>query len=185
MRVARDWSMARDDVDSVLSEVAGTHERDKMKKVWTTVVGGAGLLYGLLAVVLDYRDAPLYLQAFIVAGGMNPHIGWDSAPYRNNPQPGYRVFRKTTDLGSPSPDQLFLFGEIQRGGAATETERAHPGRSGFQRPKRQLAHETLELVTRCGQDGRAPQNRRGLRRFGPILIESICRPFFGVQSATI
>ena len=59
----------------------------------------------------------------------------------------------------------------QRGGAATETERAHPGRSGFQRPKRQLVHETLELVTRCGQDGRAPQNRRGLRRFGPILIQ--------------
>src|SRR5687768_2929802 len=59
----------------------------------------------------------------------------------------------------------------QRGGAATETERAHPGRSGFQRPKRQLVHETLELVTRCGQDGRAPQNRRGLRRFGPILID--------------
>ena len=55
--------------------------------------------------------------------------------------------------------------------AATETERAHPGRSGFQRPERQLVHETFDLVTRCGQDGRAPPNRRGLRRFGPILVD--------------
>src|SRR5687767_3727128 len=69
----------------------------------------------------------------------------------------------------------------QRGGAATETERAHPGRSSFQRPKRQLVHETLELVTRCGQDGRAPQNRRGLRRFGPILID--CKSALRVDAA--
>ena len=34
---------------------------------------------------------------------------------------------------------------------ATETERAHPGRGGFQRPERQLVHETFELVTRCAR----------------------------------
>ncbi len=49
-----------------------------MKKVTTTVVGGAGLLYGLLAVLLDYRDAPLGLQAFIVAGvvAVGASAGW-------------------------------------------------------------------------------------------------------------
>lgn len=49
-----------------------------MKKVSTKVVGGAGLLYSLLAVLLDYRDAPLDLQVFIVAGitATGASAGW-------------------------------------------------------------------------------------------------------------
>lgn len=49
-----------------------------MKKVSTTVVGGAGLLYGLHAVLLDYRDASGGLQVFIVAGvaATGASVGW-------------------------------------------------------------------------------------------------------------
>ena len=49
-----------------------------MKKVSTTVVGSAGLLYGLLAVLLVYRDAPIGLQVFIVSGvaATGASVGW-------------------------------------------------------------------------------------------------------------
>ena len=49
-----------------------------MKKVSTAVVGGAGLLYGLVAVLLVYRDAPIGLQAFIIAGvaATGASVGW-------------------------------------------------------------------------------------------------------------
>ena len=49
-----------------------------MKKVSTTVVGGAGLLYGLLTVLLVYRDAPFGLQVFIVSGvaATGASVGW-------------------------------------------------------------------------------------------------------------
>jgi hypothetical protein len=49
-----------------------------MKKISTMVVGGAGLFYGLLAVLLAYRDAPLGLQVFIVAGvaATGASAGW-------------------------------------------------------------------------------------------------------------
>ena len=42
------------------------------------VVGAAGLLYGLIAVLLVYRDSPIELQAFIVAGVAvtGASIGW-------------------------------------------------------------------------------------------------------------
>ncbi|MCI0535411.1 MAG: hypothetical protein L0Z50_09285 [Verrucomicrobiales bacterium] len=44
-------------------------------------------------------------------------------------------------------------------------ERAHPGRSGFERSRSLDFRRALSSGTRCGQDGRAPTNRRGLRRF--------------------
>jgi len=49
-----------------------------MKRVTTAVVGGAGLLYGLIAVLLVYRDAPISLQTFIVAGvtATGASVGW-------------------------------------------------------------------------------------------------------------
>ncbi len=49
-----------------------------MKKVSATVVGGAGLVYGLIAVLLVYRDAPFALQAFLVAGvaATGASVGW-------------------------------------------------------------------------------------------------------------
>src|SRR5688572_26713279 len=58
----------------------------------------------------------------------------------------------------------------QRGEAATKTERAHPGRSGAEVSRVGLS-QSLSLVARCGQDGRAPKNRRGSRRFRQILIQ--------------
>lgn len=50
----------------------------RMKAVSTVVVGGAGLLYGLIAVLLVYRDAPMGLQAFIIAGvaATGASVGW-------------------------------------------------------------------------------------------------------------
>lgn len=49
-----------------------------MKKVSTAVVGAAGLLYGLIAVLLVYRDAPIGLQTFIVASvaATGASVGW-------------------------------------------------------------------------------------------------------------
>jgi hypothetical protein len=49
-----------------------------MKKVFTIVGGVAGLLYGGSAVVFAYPDAPLDLQAFIIAGvaAVGASTGW-------------------------------------------------------------------------------------------------------------
>ena len=44
--------------------------------------------------------------------GMNSHVGWQGAVYRDNPVPGYRVFKKSTDINGPGPADLFLFMEI-------------------------------------------------------------------------
>src|SRR5438034_1850598 len=34
--------------------------------------------------------------------GMNSHVGWEGPVYRDNPVPGFRVFRRTGDMVSPS-----------------------------------------------------------------------------------
>lgn len=49
-----------------------------MKRLSTTVFAGAGLLYGLMAVVFVYHDVPIDLQAFIVAGvaATGAAVGW-------------------------------------------------------------------------------------------------------------
>ncbi len=49
-----------------------------MKRISTLVLGGAGLIYGLSAVLFVYMDAPLELQAFIVGGvtATGAGIGW-------------------------------------------------------------------------------------------------------------
>lgn len=44
--------------------------------------------------------------------GMNSHVGWRGAVYRENPAPRHKVFLKTTDMGGMSPSQLFVFMEI-------------------------------------------------------------------------
>ena len=44
--------------------------------------------------------------------GMNSHVGWEGAAYRDNPVPGYRVYKRTGDLVSPSSADLFVFMEI-------------------------------------------------------------------------
>ena len=44
--------------------------------------------------------------------GMNSHVGWEGPVYRNNPVPGYRVFKKSTDINGPGPADLFVFMEI-------------------------------------------------------------------------
>jgi prepilin-type processing-associated H-X9-DG protein len=43
---------------------------------------------------------------------MNSHVGWEGPVYRNNPAPGYRVFKKSTDVTGPGPADLFVFMEI-------------------------------------------------------------------------
>ena len=49
-----------------------------MKRISTLVLGGAGLIYGLCAVLFVYIDAPLELQAFIVGGvtAIGAGVGW-------------------------------------------------------------------------------------------------------------
>jgi len=44
--------------------------------------------------------------------GMNSHVGWEGAVYRDNPVPGFRVYKRTGDLVSPSSADLFVFMEI-------------------------------------------------------------------------
>ena len=54
---------------------------EAMKILSTTVLAGAGLLYGLMAVVIVYHDVPIDLQAFIVAcvacvAAAGAAVGW-------------------------------------------------------------------------------------------------------------
>lgn len=50
--------------------------------------------------------------------GLNSFVGWEpynqSGPvrYRDNPTPGYRAFRKSSDLTAPGPAQTFTFIEV-------------------------------------------------------------------------
>ena len=44
--------------------------------------------------------------------GMNSHVGWEGPVYRNNPVPGFRVFRWSGDMVSPGSADLFVFMEI-------------------------------------------------------------------------
>ena len=44
--------------------------------------------------------------------GMNSHVGWEGPVYRNNPVPGFRVFKRTGDMVDPGPADLFVFMEI-------------------------------------------------------------------------
>ena len=44
--------------------------------------------------------------------GMNSHVGWEGPVYRDNPVPGFRVFKRTGDMGSPGSPDLFVFMEI-------------------------------------------------------------------------
>ena len=44
--------------------------------------------------------------------GMNSHVGWEGAVYRNNPVPGFRVLKKTGEMVSPGSSDLFVFTEI-------------------------------------------------------------------------
>ena len=44
--------------------------------------------------------------------GMNSHVGWQGDVYRDNPVPGFRVFKKTSEITAPGPAELFVFQEI-------------------------------------------------------------------------
>lgn len=44
--------------------------------------------------------------------GMNSHVGWRGAVYREQPNKGYRVFLKTTDFIAPGPSTTYVFIEI-------------------------------------------------------------------------
>jgi prepilin-type processing-associated H-X9-DG protein len=44
--------------------------------------------------------------------GMNSHVGWEGAVYRDNPAPGFRVFKKTGEITGPAPSDLFVIMEI-------------------------------------------------------------------------
>ena len=51
-----------------LSDGLNASKGMSMKQISTLVLGGAGFLYGLAAVMMVYADAPLELRAFIVGG---------------------------------------------------------------------------------------------------------------------
>jgi len=44
--------------------------------------------------------------------GMNSHVGWEGGVYRENPVPGFRVFKKTAEMVAPGSSDLFVFMEI-------------------------------------------------------------------------
>lgn len=44
--------------------------------------------------------------------GMNAFVGWRGDVYRENPEPGFRVYLRTGDINDPAPSDLFLFSEI-------------------------------------------------------------------------
>jgi prepilin-type N-terminal cleavage/methylation domain-containing protein len=44
--------------------------------------------------------------------GMNSHVGWEGAVYREQPAAGFRVFKKTGDISAPGPSDLFVISEI-------------------------------------------------------------------------
>ena len=62
----------------VLGQILLALQRIKMKKITTAVFGGAGLLYGLFAVLLVFRDAPIDLQVIMIAGlaAIGACAGW-------------------------------------------------------------------------------------------------------------
>ncbi len=43
---------------------------------------------------------------------MNSFVGWAGPQYRNNPETGYRTFKKTMDITEPGPSDLFVFTEV-------------------------------------------------------------------------
>lgn len=51
-------------------------------------------------------------QRVVRSYGMNSFVGWAGAAYRENPQPGYRVYKKTADMSDPGPSGLFVLSEI-------------------------------------------------------------------------
>jgi len=58
-------------------------------------------------------------QPVVRSYGMNSFMGWvptaangDPVRYRDNPTVGYRVYRKSADLGAPGPSDTFVFNEI-------------------------------------------------------------------------
>jgi prepilin-type N-terminal cleavage/methylation domain-containing protein/prepilin-type processing-associated H-X9-DG protein len=44
--------------------------------------------------------------------GMNAFVGWRGDTYRNNPEPGFRVYLRTSDINDPPPSELFVVSEI-------------------------------------------------------------------------
>jgi len=44
--------------------------------------------------------------------GMNSHVGWEGAVYRENPATAFRVFKKTGHITAPGPSDLFVIAEI-------------------------------------------------------------------------
>ncbi len=52
------------------------------------------------------------LTTVVRSYGMNSHVGWRDETYREQPNAGYRVYRKTVDMTVPSTSKLFVFAEI-------------------------------------------------------------------------
>jgi len=63
--------------------------------------------------------------------GMNSHVGWRQAVYRNNPNPGYRVYLKSGSIADPSPSELFVFAEIHSESICRPFFGLNMGRSSF------------------------------------------------------
>jgi prepilin-type N-terminal cleavage/methylation domain-containing protein len=51
-------------------------------------------------------------QRVVRSYGMNSFVGWEGSVYRDNPAPGYRVYKKDADFVDPGPSQTFVFSEI-------------------------------------------------------------------------
>lgn len=63
--------------------------------------------------------------------GMNSHVGWRGDIYREQPNRGYRVYLKTSDLYKPSPSSIFVFMEIYPKSICRPFFGVHMNRSSF------------------------------------------------------
>ncbi len=102
--------------------VAGSFESDPGENTnWFLLTDPRRSLFGPYLKTTDIYRCPADRSTVLIGGkkqrvvrsyGMNSHVGWEGATYRENPNAAYRVFKKTTEVNDPSPSDLFIFAEI-------------------------------------------------------------------------
>ena len=102
--------------------VAGSFEGEQEDNTnWFLLTDPKHSLFGPYLKTTEIYRCPADRATVSVAGkaqrvvrsyGMNSHVGWEGAVYRNNPNANYRIFKKSSDIVAPGPSELFVFSEI-------------------------------------------------------------------------
>ena len=102
--------------------VAGSFEGEQEDNTnWFLLTDPKHSLFGPYLKTTDIYRCPADRSTVQVAGkpqrvvrsyGMNSHVGWEGAVYRDNPSANFRVFKKSSDIIAPGPSELFVFAEI-------------------------------------------------------------------------